>query len=237
VQIVLDAVQNSDSAQAAFAALTAKARNTIIGIPGLTEIVSTAAGEERLHRRLAAMALGESLFNATLRDAGDGKTGAGETIDHRQIDWAGVPELMYAFATFVASVSDIPVTRLLGRAPEGMNASGESQQADWTKMVRARQKLVLRPCLDALDAALVPSALGEPAPADLWWDFAPLDTPSAAEEAGRFKVTMEAIEKVRATGAVPEPAFAAGVRSVLVENGWMAGIEAGEPPAPEPTAG
>lgn len=229
---VLDAVQNSDAAQAAFATLISKARNVIIGIPGLTDLVSTQGGEQKLSSRLAAMTLGESLYNATIRDAGDGSPGAGETVDHRQVTWNGIPEIMYAFATFVAAVADIPVTRLLGRAAEGMNSSGDSQQRDWNKMVLARQKLLLRPCLDQLDAVLIPSALGK-VPPELWWQFAPLETPTEKEEAERFKTTMDAVEKVQNTGAIPEEAFAKSLQTTLVEGGWMAGLDSALADIPE----
>lgn len=233
VQRVLDAVQDADTARSAFATLIHKARNTIIGIPELSELVSTTEGEGRLQRRIAAMMAGESLFNATLRDAGDGKEGSGETIDHRQVTWAGIPEIIRVFAEAVSAAADIPMTRLWGKAAEGLNASGDSQQTDWNKMVKARQELVLRPCLEAIDAMLIPSALGSAAPADVWWQFAPLDTPSEAEEAKRFKETMEAVEKVQNTGAVPDQAFAKALQNTLVEGGWMPGLEGALAEIPE----
>lgn len=232
VQRVLEAVQNSDTAQQAFANLITKARNTIIGIPGLSDLASTDAGNQRLRGRIAAMMLGESMFNATLRDAGDGTPGAGETIEHRQVTWAGIPEIMYAFATFVAAVADIPVTRLLGKAAEGMSASGDSQQRDWNKMVRAKQNLILRPCMDQLDAVLVPSALGS-RPAGLWWVFAPLDTPTEAEEATRFKTTMEAMKLASDMAFVPDEAFAKAGQNTIVEGGWMPGLDAALAEIPE----
>lgn len=232
VQRVLDAVQNSDTAQASFAALISKSRNTIIGIPGLTDLVSTANGEQQLAARIAAMTLGESMFNATLRDAGDGTAGAGETIDHRQVTWAGIPDIIRVFAEAVAAVADIPMTRLWGRAAEGMNASGDSQQRDYHKSIRAKQTLALQPCLDVLDAVLIPSALGS-RPDDVWWTFAPLDTPTEAEEATRFKTTMEAVEKVQNTGSVPEEAFAKALQNTLVEGGWMPGLEGALEEVPE----
>lgn len=232
VQRVLDDVQNSDTSRAAFAALIGKARNTIVGIPGLTDLVSTEQGEQALGKRLAAMQMGESIYNATLRDAGDGSPGAGETIDHRQVNWAGIPEIIRVFAEAVSAVSDIPMTRLWGRSADGMNASGESQQKDYNKHVRAKQTLQLRPCLDQLDAALIPSALGS-RPVEVWWQFAPLDTPTEAEEATRFKTTMEAVEKVQNTGAIPEEAFAKGLQSTLIEGGWMPGLEGALAEIPE----
>lgn len=232
VQRLMEAVQNSDTAQAAFASLISKARNTIVGIPGLLDMTSTTAGEQLIGRRMNAFALAESMYSVTLKDNGDGKEGSGESIDHRQVTWAGIPDIMYAFATFVAAVSDIPVTRLLGRAAEGMNSSGDSQQKDWNKMVMARQKLLLRPCLDKLDAVLIPSALGS-RPAELWWQFAPLDTPTEAEEATRFKTTTDAMKQVSDMAFVPDEAFAKAAQNTLVENGWMPGLDAALADIPE----
>lgn len=232
VQRVLEAVQNADTAQSSFAAMISKARNVIIGIPGLADLVSTTEGETRLRGRISALILGESMFNATLRDAGDGTQGAGETIDHRQVTWTGIPEIMDAFEQRVAAVADIPMTRLAGRSPAGMNATGNHDMQNWNKMVKARQNLFLQPCLDQIDAVLIPSALGS-RPDDVWSQFAPLDTPSEAEEATRFKTTMEAVEKVQNTGAIPDEAFAKGLQNTLIEGGWMPGLEGALEEIPE----
>jgi hypothetical protein len=184
-----------------------------------------------LAKRFAALAMGESIHSVTLYDAGrDGKDG--EAITDHQVTWSGIPEIMNAFATFLAAVADIPVTRLMGRAAEGMNASGDSQQRDWGKAIKARQTLQLQPCLDQLDAALIPSALGS-RPADVWWDFAPLDQPSEKEEADRFSTFMQAAEKVQATAAIPEVAFSKALQTSLVEFGWMPGLEGALDEIPE----
>jgi len=224
IEQMLGAVQNSDTAQQAFAALISKARSTIVGIPGLTDLVSTQDGERTVRARIATMLQLESMFNAIIRDAGDGTAGAGETIEHRQVNWTGIRDVMYAFATFVAAMADMPVTRLLGLAAEGMNASGDSQQKDYHKSIGADQDLFLSPCLDQIDVALIPSALGS-RPKELWWKHAPLDTPSEAEESTRFKTTMEAVEKAQTTGAIPDRAFAEGFQNLVIENGWLPGIE------------
>ena len=221
---VLDAVQNSDSAQGAFAHLITKARNVIIGIPGLMDLVADQDGEAALQRRLSAMILGESMYQATLRDAGDGSSGAGETIDHRQVTWAGIPDIMMAFAQFMSAVSDIPATRLLGRSPAGMNATGQSDENNWNKLVRARQTLDLGPCIDQLDRFLVPSALGAPN-GEVWYEWAPLDVPTEKERADTFFTTMNAIEKVQMTGAIPDIAFTKALQNTLVEMGAMPGLD------------
>jgi hypothetical protein len=189
------------------------------------ELVSTEEGEKSVTRRLAILASAESIHNATIFDAGGGEGQPGEQVADAQYNFAGAKDILDTYAEFVSAISDIPATRLLGRAPEGMNASGESQQRDWEKMVRARQTLELQPCLDRLDPFLVQSALGR-ADTEIWSEWSPLDIPGRKETAERFKTEMEAIEMLQATGAIPQRAFAIAVQSKLIEEGYLPGLEA-----------
>ena len=232
IEAILDPAKDTDTARQAFAALIQKARHTRVGIPGLLELAATTEGEAMISRRFAALAMGESLHSVTLYDAGNADGKGGESITDHAVSWSGIPEIMSAFAMFLAAVADIPVTRLMGRAAEGMNASGSSQQADWAKAIRARQTLELQPCLDQLDAALIPSALGS-RPAELWWQFASLDQPTDKEEADRFATWMGAMEKLQATAAIPEVAFAKALQTGIVENGWAPGLEGALDDIPE----
>jgi phage-related protein (TIGR01555 family) len=225
VQQVLDAVQDNDTARAAFAALINKARLLRLGIPGLMDLASTEGGTAKVQARLQAVVLGESIHNATIFDAGDNEGKGGETIVDATYNFAGAKDMLGFFAEFVAAISDIPATRLLGRAPEGLNSSGESQQEDWDKVVRARQTLELGPCMDRLDPYLIQSATGG-AVAEAACDWAPLDTPDQKEDAERFKLQMEAIEKLINSGAIPDRAMARGVQSLLIEEGYLPELEA-----------
>jgi phage-related protein (TIGR01555 family) len=226
VQQVLEAVQDSDTARASFAALMHKARLLRIGIPKLMQTTATPGGDTLIQKRLAAVVMAESIHNATIFDAGDPETGkGGETITDATYTFAGVKDVLAAYAEFVAAISDIPATRLLGRAPEGMNASGDSQQADWRKKVRAMQTLDLGPCLDRLDRYLVPSAIGS-VPPQFAYDFAPLDTPDQTAVAARFKTQMEAVEKLANLNVMPEQALSRGVQSLMIEEGYLPELEA-----------
>ncbi len=221
---VLDAVKDSDAARGAFASLLHKARLTRIGIPGLSALVAAPGGEEAVSARLSVIALAESIHNASVYDSGTDGTNA-EKIDDVSYSFAGAKDILSAYAEFVAAISDIPATRLLGRAPEGMNSSGDSQQQDWKKLVKAKQELDLAPCLDRMDPWLLQSALGS-APDGYWWEFAPLDTPDQSEVATRFKTEMEAIERLQVMAAIPERAFNEAVQSKMIEEGYLPGLEA-----------
>lgn len=222
---VLDAVKDSDAARGAFASLLHKARLTRIGIPGLSALVAAPGGEEAVSARLSVIALAESIHNASVYDSGTDGTNA-EKIDDVTYSFAGAKDILSAYAEFVAAISDIPATRLLGRAPEGMNASGDSQQTDWRKKIRAMQNIDLAPCLDRVDRYLVQSATGTVPDATAWFDFSPLDTPSEKENADRFAVQVGAIEKLANMGIMPERALAKGAQSLLIEEGYLPGLEA-----------
>ena len=225
VQQVLDAVQDSDLSRQSFAALIHKARLLRIGIPDLISLTATAGGEEQVMKRLEILAAAESIHNATIFDAGskdDGK--GGEVITDAEYSFAGVKDVLDSYGQWVAAISGIPATLLLGRAPEGLNSSGDSQQKDWHKRIRAMQAHSLAPCLDRLDPHLIAAAgqsIGE-----MSYTFDPLDSPSEAERATIFKTEMEAVEKLQMTGAVPERALSEGVQSLMIERGYLPALEA-----------
>jgi phage-related protein (TIGR01555 family) len=228
---VLAEVQKSDNASQWFAELVKKAKLLRIGIPDLADMVATPGGQQKLEARVSTIALGESTLNATVYAAGSGVDGAGgEKISDYQITWAGIPAMMDAFDQRVAAVADIPFTRLMGRSPAGMNATGQSDTDNWNKMVVAGQNVELRPCLEALDAYLVPSA-GVTKP--VTWRFAPLSTPSEKEEADTFKTFMEAIEKVQGTNAIPERPFNEAFQNWMEEREYMPGLAGALAKVPE----
>ena len=233
IQRLLNAVTNSDTAQDSFASLLHKARVVRVGIPDLTQLVGDPEGEALITKRLAAMAVGESAHNVTIYDSGNGSSNPGEKVEQFQVSWAGMDSVMKAFDMRVCAVADIPATRLLGKAAEGMNSSGDGQQQDWHKHVRAMQELRLRPCLDKIDRALVQSATGKKADLSNWYAFAPLDVPDEKALAETFKLKVEAAVKAQETGSIPDEAFAEGFQSMIVESGMMPALETALERVPE----
>lgn len=222
---VFTEVQRSDNAQAWMAELAKKAKLLRFGIPNLTDYTATPDGKAKLTSRVALIAEGESTLNATLFDAGDGKDGAGEQITDYQVKFDGIPAYLDAFDQRVAAVADIPFTRLMGRSPAGMNATGKSDQDNYWTMVSDGQENETRPCLELLDPILLRSA-GVSKPDEATWKWAPLWTPTEQEEAATFKTFMEAIEKVQNTGAVPDRPFAEAFQNFLEEREYLPGLGA-----------
>lgn len=225
-------IQNSDNAQAWFAELVKKAKLTRVGIAKLSDRVSTADGLAKVTARVGLMAEGENSLNATVFDAGDGQTPA-EQITDFTMTWTGIPAMMDAFLQNVATVYDIPFTRLTGRSPAGMNATGAYDDQNWSKTVAAGQQLETRPCLEQMDPILLRSA-GITDPSKVTWKWAPLWAPTEKEDADTFYVFTQALEKLQNSGTVPEQALVKAVQNTLSDReSWLVGIDAALSEIPE----
>lgn len=228
VQTVLSAVENVDTAEAGFAALIKDARNRRLYVPKLTEQFATQESEQRFVRRAQALAAGESTLGITFLDAGtaagtDGKALGGEKLEDRQMVWTGIPDIKSSYWNAAAAAADMPATVLWGVSPQGMNATGQSDIELWHKTIRGRQDLDLRPCMTQIDAALIPSALGK-VDDTIWYEWAPLSTQSEKDEATTFYTFTQAVEKIQATGAIPDIAFEKALQNALEERGWLPGL-------------
>lgn len=218
---VVSEVAKSDNAAKWFSELIRKAKLLRFGVSGLANY-----DQNDLNARVSLIATGENMLSATIynlpaKDGAGGEVG-GEKIDDYQVTWAGIPAMMDAFDQRVAAVADIPFTRLMGRSPAGMNATGEHDMNNWHASIGAAQELEVRPCLEQLDAVLLPSA-GVALSNDQTWRFSPLGKENPKEEAERFDKTVTALGKLRDMAAMPDEAFNAGVQGVIEANGWMPG--------------
>lgn len=218
VQSIGEAVRNADLAQAGFASLIDEAKLDILKLKDLMNIVGTTEGEEKIKARLAAANLGKSNWRALVLDMED-------EWQQRQITWAGIPDVISAYLNIVAGAADIPVTRLLGQSPKGLQSTGDGEERDYHAMIAARQNELLAPALDRVDDLLIRSALGS-RPSDIYYTFAPLDQTSEKDAAAIEKQAAETVKLYADTGLIPDQALSAMARNRIVESGRWPGSEA-----------
>jgi phage-related protein (TIGR01555 family) len=129
-------------------------------IPGLLELLSTKKGQETLLTRLRAMELMRSTVRAMVTDAGD-ETGHGaESFERKTTPLSGLAELLDKFALRVAAAARTPVSLLMGQAPAGLNATGDSDIRWFYDHVAASQVKELRPQLNRLVRILLRAKTG-----------------------------------------------------------------------------
>lgn len=224
LQALLEAIDQASSAAAHIAAMLPEAKQDVISVPGLSQALATEDGTRRLTERFGYAATMKSMFGMLLLE-GDGRSPEGERYQQKQLDFSGLPEVARLFLQTAAGAADIPVTRLLGQSPAGLNATGDSDLRNYYDHIAARQAVELTPALARLDALLVRHALGRPAP-EIWSAWRPLLQASERDKAEIGRLRAATAATLAREGLVPPEVIAAGVEGWLVDAGLFPGIEA-----------
>ena len=105
-----------------------------------------------------------------------------DALETHPYSFAGLSDIYEQFMMDMAGAAEIPATRLFGRSPQGMNATGESDQRNYCEMIASLQERQLRPALEKLLPVMAVSCWGY-VPEDLDFVFEPIMTASPAERA------------------------------------------------------
>lgn len=214
---VNEAVTNATVAMNEFAGLIAEAKIDVFKIPDLMSLVGTPDYEARFMRRMELAQVGKSTHRALIMDAA-------ETWEQRQIAWSGMREVIQTYLGIVAGACDIPATRLLGKSPDGMNSTGDGDQGNYDQMISSRQDADLRPAMEKLDVALIPSALGK-VPDEVGFTFAPLSVLGEKDAAEVESKEAETLVKLTGTGLFQDEALEEAFSNRMIESGRWPGYE------------
>jgi phage-related protein (TIGR01555 family) len=129
--------------------------------------------------------------------------GEGETISAINYTFAGLEEISESQMMDISGACDIPMTRLFGRSPAGMNATGESDIQMYTDMIGQQQNKDLRPKLNKLYPVLFMSEFGK-IPKDLGIKFNPVSTPTEDKASDTVAKKVESISKAWNDGAISQ---------------------------------
>lgn len=213
----MDAIKNADSTAANIASLIFEAKVDVIKIPDLMARLQDKEFEGLLLKRvqLAAMAKG---INGTLMLDKE------EEYEQKSGTVAGLEPLLLAFLQVVSGAADIPVTRLLGQAPGGLQASGKEDTRNYYDRISSIQSLEMGPALDVLDNLIIRQALGS-RPQDVWYSWSSLWQSTDEERATIGKSTADTIKALADTKLFPDDALSKASVNVLVERGVMPGLD------------
>lgn len=142
----------------------------VLSIEGLQDMI--AAGQEKhVKKRLELIDLSRSVLNTVLLDSREQYVKNASSV-------AGLADLLDRIAYAVCADTGIPATRLFGRSPDGMNATGESDQTNWYDELASEQEDVLREPLQRLVDLIARSKdgpfRGKPPEDELVVEFRPL---------------------------------------------------------------
>lgn len=216
-----------------------------VGVKGLMDLMASDP-TDTLKTRFDVMQRMMGLGRWMIHDAD------GETVERLEVGaLTGVVDVLDRFVNFLAAVTGTPVTVLMGQAPAGLNATGDSDIRSWYDEVAAERERVLRPALETLIRWVLLSREGPTRgvePEGWRVDFAPLWQPTPAEKAD-LRAKQAATDSAYVTAGVLTPEEVAVNR--FRPDGWSdetvvdldarrAAMErdlAGEPDMPEGETG
>ena len=194
---IQDELLKRSAASANIAQLLFQANITTLKMSDLGDMLSDGTEEQR---RNVEYAMG--LENRFRTSFGIQLLSRDDSLENHAYSFTGLSEIYEQFMMDMAGAAEIPATKLFGRSPQGMNATGESDLRNYYDMIASLQERQLRPALEKLLPVMAVSCWGY-VPEDLEIVFEPVSTASPLERA-------ELAEKLSAPVIA---AFSAGILS------------------------
>ena len=179
-----------DNVSANMAALTFQANINTMEVKGLEQLFSI--GSSQAQRRFWNVMQAQSVLRSNF---GTQLVEEGNKITNTQYTFTGLQEVYESMCLNLCGASHYPMTKLFGRSPAGMNATGESDLKNYYDYVDSQREAKLRPALQKLLPVLAMSAWGF-VPDDLDFTFPPLWTPTATETA---EIALKKAQAIRDT--------------------------------------
>ncbi|GLG01808.1 hypothetical protein Alches_18480 [Alicyclobacillus hesperidum subsp. aegles] len=146
-----------------------------------------------------------------------------DEMETHQYTFSGLNEIYESFMMDVAGACQIPVTRLFGRSPAGMNATGESDLQHYYETVQQSQETYLAPVIDKLLPILCMSEFGG-IPDDLDYLFNPIRSPSDKELADLVEQKTNAIVNLVNAGIISQKTALQELRQMSDSTGMFGSI-------------
>lgn len=207
-----------DNVSANITNLTFQANVDTMEVKNLPQLFSMASPEtqRRFWNTMQAQSVMKSNFGVQLVEEGT-------KLTNSQYSFAGLKDVYETMCLNLCGASHIPMTKLFGRSPAGMDATGESDLQNYYDYVDAQREAKLRPVLEKLLPVLCMSAWGA-VPDDLRITFPPLWTPTATELAAIAKQKAEAIVSAYQAGLMNVDTTQKELKKLEEETGMFGSI-------------
>ncbi len=213
-----DRLISFDNATMSSAQLIDRANLRTIGVEGLREIIAAGgearAGLEAMFEMIRFMQVNEGL---TLLDKND-------TFASTAYSFAGLSDMLLQFGQQLAGATGIPLVRLFGQSPQGMNSTGDGDIRMYYDNINAQQEARLRRPIDTLLKIMWRSVYGKPSPEDLEFDFTPLWQMSALDKATIAKTNTETILGASDAGLIPQSVAMQELKDISGDTGIFSNI-------------
>lgn len=195
---VFSELKKRDNVSWNIALLTFMANIRVMKMDGMEQLMAYGGdkSQQALYNTLEGL-------NMMLNNNGIQILGKDDSYESHQYTFSGLGEVYDRFMMDVSGACGIPVTKLFGRSPAGMNSTGDADMDNYYDTIEQSQESQLRPVLDKLLPIVCMSALGA-VPDDLDYIFNPVRRPSNDEKQSLGSQQTAAVVQAYTAGLVSE---------------------------------
>jgi uncharacterized protein len=199
VERLYDRLLSFDTATSGAANLVQKAHLRTVQIDKLREVLAAGGqAETNLLTMFHHMRMLQNNEGLTLLDKED-------TFAAHSYTFAGLSDIILQFGQQIAGATGIPLVRLFGQSPAGLNSTGESDMRMYYDHVNAQQEARLREGVMRVLHVLHRSVLGTAVPEDFDFEFKPLWQTDATERATNANTITTAVTTAFEKGVIDQP--------------------------------
>ena len=193
IEALYEDVKKHDNVSANMAGLTFRANVDTMEVDNLDQIFALSPSEQQ--KRFWSVLQAQSVITSNF---GTRVINRGDRMSTNQYTFAGLREVYESMCLDLSGAARIPVTKLFGRSPSGLNATGDADLQNYYDHVDSLRESKLRPALDKILPVVCMSTVGEVPDFDII--FPPLWSPTAREVAEIAKYKAETIVSAYQSG-------------------------------------
>lgn len=188
----------------------------VLRLSELTTMLADPEGTEIVMNRLNLIDKYRNIDNTIAIDKED-------VYEIHNLSLSGVTDIIYMFQTAISAVANIPVTRMFGRSPGGLNSTGDNDTNNYYDMIRGIQNMYVKPIIiHVLNLLTSASNHQITLPDEYTIEFKPLESANDKEKAEIKKLESET-DKLKADEAAAYLTMGAidnkEIRNRLAEKG------------------
>lgn len=213
-----DRIVAFDSTTAGAAQLVYKAHLRTLKTPKLRELIA-AGGKmfDAFVEQIKLIRQMQSNEGLTVLDGSD-------EFETHTYTFSGLSDLMLQFGQQVSGALEIPLVRLFGQSPAGLNSTGESDLRTYYDGIAKRQDHRLRPGLNVICELIGRSALGDRLPDNFAFSFVPLWQLTSEQKANIAKTIADAVTAAEGASIIKLSTAAKELRQASRETGVFSHI-------------
>jgi phage-related protein (TIGR01555 family) len=196
VEVIFDELKKRDNTSWNIASLIFLANIRIMKMGKLGSMLGlgNAQQQQALHNTLSAQ-------NSLMSNQGMMVLDKDDEFDTKTYTFSGINDIYESFMLDLSGASEIPVTKLFGRAPGGLTGNDESSGQNYDGNIETKQEATLRPALDKLLPVVCVSLWGF-VPDDFDFKFNPVRSISTEKLAEISSKMTESVDKVYNSGII-----------------------------------